>query len=219
MIFLNFSRSLAMTLADCFEWRPLGLKLPDARRAWDVFGSLVLLAAALPAMALVALAIFVFNGRPVLFKQRRVTRNGQVFTLYKFRTMVPEAEQDGQAVFAAPGDPRVFPLGRFLRRYRIDELPQLFNVLLGDMSLVGPRPERPEMVQQLGRSIKGFRRRMEVKAGLTGLAQIRAEYADNVESYRRKVALDRLYLRKRSFLFDMLIIAKTARVVMFPNGR
>ena len=129
--------------------------------------------------------------------RRRQPAFGKPFVLYKFRTMRVDAEKDG-AQFAVAGDPRVTPVGRFLRRTRLDELPQLWNVLRGEMSLVGPRPERPEFVRELSRQVPGYLNRLGLKPGLTGLAQIINGYDNNVESFHRKVALDLLYLQNCS---------------------
>ncbi|MBX3437087.1 MAG: sugar transferase [Planctomycetaceae bacterium] len=153
--------------------------------------------------------------------QRRDRRGhftyGRHFTLYKFRTMRNDAERDG-AQFAVEGDARVTPLGRFLRRTRLDELPQLWNVLRGEMSLVGPRPERPEFIEELSEQIPDYLQRLGLKPGLTGVAQVVNGYDNNLESFRRKVAFDLLYLRNCSVFNDLRIMARTFRVVCSGQG-
>jgi lipopolysaccharide/colanic/teichoic acid biosynthesis glycosyltransferase len=149
--------------------------------------------------------------------RRRTAAYGKPFVLYKFRTMRVDAEKDG-ARFAVAGDPRVTPIGRFLRKTRLDELPQLWNVLKGDMSLVGPRPERPEFIRELSRQVPGYLDRLGLKPGLTGLAQVLNGYDNNVESFRRKVALDLLYLQNCCLWNDLKILVRTAGVVLTGKG-
>lgn len=142
---------------------------------------------------------------------------GKPFVLYKFRTMRLDAEKNG-AQFAVAGDPRVTRLGRFLRKTRLDELPQLWNVLRGEMSLVGPRPERPEFIEDLSQQVPGYLNRLGLKPGLTGLAQIINGYDNNVDSFRRKVALDLLYLQNCSLRNDLKILLRTVGVVLTGKG-
>ncbi len=142
---------------------------------------------------------------------------GKPFVLYKFRTMAVDAEKDG-ACFAVAGDPRITPAGRFLRKTRLDELPQLWNVLKGEMSLVGPRPERPEFIQNLSSEIPGYLHRLRLKPGLTGLAQVVNGYDNNIESFRKKVAFDLLYLQNCSVLNDLKILLRTVGVVLTGKG-
>lgn len=142
---------------------------------------------------------------------------GRHFTLYKFRTMWVDAERHG-ARFAIPGDDRVTPIGRFLRRTRLDELPQLWNVLRGEMSLVGPRPERPEFIENLSREIPDYLQRLGLKPGLTGIAQVINGYDNNLASFRRKVALDLLYLQNCCLVNDLKILLRTIRVVLNCEG-
>jgi lipopolysaccharide/colanic/teichoic acid biosynthesis glycosyltransferase len=149
--------------------------------------------------------------------RRQQSAYGKPFVLYKFRTMRLDAEKDG-AQFARQGDPRVTPLGRFLRKSRLDELPQLWNVLKGEMSLVGPRPERPEFICDLSREIPEYCQRLRLKPGLTGVAQIVNGYDNNIESFRRKVALDLLYIRHCSFSNDVQILLRTVGVVLTGKG-
>ncbi|MFO1022017.1 MAG: sugar transferase [Planctomycetales bacterium] len=142
---------------------------------------------------------------------------GRPFVMYKFRTMRTDAEKNG-AQFAVKGDARVTPIGWFLRRTRLDELPQLWNILIGDMSFVGPRPERPEFIAELSREIPGYLYRLGLKPGLTGLAQVLNGYDNTIESFRRKVALDLLYLQNCSLWNDLKIIFRTVSVVITGKG-
>lgn len=188
------------------------------KRTIDLVGATALAVATLPAMIGVALAVKVSSPGPILIRQTRLTKDGQWFTLYKFRSMRADAEKYSGAVFAGNNDPRVTPLGRFLRKTRLDELPQLINVLRGEMSLVGPRPERPELAGELSRSINGFHRRLGAKAGLTGLAQVVQGYPDDTDGYRKKLAYDRLYISRQGIGLDLWILARTVGVVMNGSG-
>jgi lipopolysaccharide/colanic/teichoic acid biosynthesis glycosyltransferase len=188
------------------------------KRAVDVVGALTLLVVASPLMSGVALAIKATSPGPILIRQRRLTAGGREFTLLKFRSMNHHAERVSGATFAVSDDKRVTPVGKIIRTTRLDELPQLINVLLGDMSLIGPRPERPEMAQELGERIRGFHRRLGVKAGLTGLAQVLQGYPDDVDGYRRKLGLDMLYIRKQGFALDLWIALRTIGVVLTGSG-
>ena len=149
--------------------------------------------------------------------RRQTFAYGKPFVLYKFRTMRVDAEKDG-ARFAVKNDPRVTPIGRFLRRTRLDELPQLWNVLRGDMSLVGPRPERPEFIEKLSEEIPDYLHRLGLKPGLTGLAQVINGYDNDIASFRRKVALDLLYLQNCCFWNDLKILFRTVGVVLTGKG-
>lgn len=156
-------------------------------------------------------------GRRARDDRRRQVCYGKPFVLYKFRTMRIDAEKHGPR-FASHGDQRVTPLGRLLRKTRIDELPQLWNVLKGEMSLVGPRPERPEFIAELSREIPGYRKRLGLKPGLTGIAQVINGYDNNIESFRRKVAFDLLYLRNCCLRNDLKILVRTVGVVLTGKG-
>tara|TARA_R110002095_G_scaffold94422_3_gene82424 strand:- start:274017 stop:274892 length:876 start_codon:yes stop_codon:yes gene_type:complete len=149
--------------------------------------------------------------------RRDETGYGMPFTLYKFRTMAVDAEKDG-AQFAVQGDPRVTRLGRFMRKTRLDELPQLWNVLKGEMTLVGPRPERPEFIEGLSKEIPNYINRLGLKPGLTGVAQILNGYDNNIEGFRRKVSLDLMYLQNCCFWNDMKILFRTIRVILTGSG-
>jgi lipopolysaccharide/colanic/teichoic acid biosynthesis glycosyltransferase len=181
-------------------------------RAFDIAGSLLLLILSLPLMFVVAVLIKIFSPGPILYKQERVGKEGKVFTLYKFRTMVNNAEEHIGPVLASKDDSRVTSTGRILRRTRLDELPQLFNVLQGDMSLVGPRPERPFFVNQ-HRVLQGIR--LSVKPGITGLAQIRSYY-DLKPNH--KIKYDYLYIQKRSLLLNAYILLQTIPVIFTKKG-
>jgi lipopolysaccharide/colanic/teichoic acid biosynthesis glycosyltransferase len=181
-------------------------------RSLDMAGSFIMLAIASPAMLLTAILVRITSSGPVLFKQRRVGKNGKIFILYKFRTMVNDAEKNTGPVWAAKDDERVTSLGKLLRRTRLDEFPQLFNVLWGDMSLVGPRPERPYFVRR-HRALQGIR--LAVKPGITGLAQVRAFYDLKPE---HKLRYDYLYIQKQSFLFNAYILLMTVPVVLLRRG-
>jgi lipopolysaccharide/colanic/teichoic acid biosynthesis glycosyltransferase len=181
-------------------------------RGFDIAGSLIMLLLATPVMVVAAILVKGSSAGPVLYRQRRVGKNGKIFKLYKFRTMVHNAEKHTGPVWAARDDGRVTPIGRVLRRTRLDELPQLFNVLRGDMSLVGPRPERPYFVRR-HRVLQGVR--LMVKPGITGLAQVRAPYDLKPE---RKLKYDFLYIQKRSFLLNVYIMLMTVPVVLLRKG-
>ena len=181
-------------------------------RSLDVAGSFVLLLISAPVMLLVALLIKITSGRPILYKQKRVGKDGTVFTLCKFRTMINNAEEKLGPVWASRDDPRVTKMGKFLRTTRLDELPQLFNVLRGHMSLVGPRPERPHFVK-LHKPLRELR--LAVRPGLTGLAQIRSFYDLKPQ---HKIKYDYLYIQRRSFLLNLYILAKTVPVVLSKKG-
>lgn len=188
------------------------------RNILDVLTSLLLILLAAPLFLIIAIAVRASSPGPIIFRQRRLTKDGREFTMYKFRSMCCDAEAKSGATFAAKSDPRITRLGAILRMTRLDELPQLFNVLKGEMSIIGPRPERPEIATDLSEKIVGFHRRLDVKAGLTGLAQIGNGYAACTESHRKKLAWDRLYIQKRSFLLDLSILIRTVWVVFTRRG-
>ena len=181
-------------------------------RTLDIVGSVVILTLTMPAMFVVALLIKIFSPGPIFYRQKRVGKKGKIFTLYKFRTMVNNSEEHTGPVLAAKDDSRVTPIGRVLRRTRFDELPQLFNVLRNDMSLVGPRPERPYFIKR-HKALQGIR--LAVKPGLTGLAQIRSFYDLKP---KHKIKYDYLYIRKRSLLLNLYILLKTMPIIFSKNG-
>ena len=174
-----------------------------------LFSSLILL---LPAMA----AVWLEDRGPIFYRQQRVTQGGRTFQILKLRSMRANSETSG-AVWAAAGDARVTRIGRFLRRSRIDELPQLINVLRGDMSLVGPRPERPEFIDQLAEELPLYRERHAVRAGLTGWAQVNYPYGASIDDARSKLSYDLYYVKKSNFFFDLHIIMQTLRVLIWPG--
>ena len=181
------------------------------KRIFDLSLAIPMLIILSPIMLLVAITIFLTEGRPVLYKQERVTINNRRFMLYKFRSMRKDAEKATGAIWAVENDPRVTPLGRFLRKFWLDELPQLFNVIKGDMSLVGPRPERPFFIDQFSKDIPDFQYRLSVKAGVTGLAQVLGKYATTPEN---KIKFDLLYIKNSSLFFDVKILFETLKKII-----
>lgn len=187
------------------------------KRSLDILVSLLVLTITLPILLITGLCVKLTSSGPIFYVQQRVGYMGRPFDLFKFRTMTTSAEAAGPQ-FAAENDPRVTPVGRFLRRTRIDELPQLFNVLKGDMSFVGPRPERPFFVDQFQEKIPFYMERHYVKPGITGWAQLRYPYGASEEDSKRKLEYDLYYLKNYSLFLDVLIIMQTARVILFPEG-
>lgn len=185
------------------------------KRLLDTALALVLLVLLSPVLVLAAIGILVTMGWPIVYTQDRTGRDLHPFNVIKFRTMVRNAEQLSGPVLAEEDDLRVTPLGRFLRRYRIDELPQVLNILKGDMSFVGPRPERPFFVEQHVEEIPGYRERFKIKPGVTGLAQVSGSYATTPE---RKLKYDLIYLYHQSLLMDVQILVETVRVVLTGRG-
>jgi sugar transferase (PEP-CTERM system associated) len=188
------------------------------KRLSDIVISCIMLIVMLPLMALTALAIKVDSPGPVFYRQRRVGKFDRPFTLFKFRSMRADAEAAGNPLWAQRHDTRVTRIGRFIRAARIDELPQLVNVLRGEMSLVGPRPERPHFVEQLSRAIPFYRQRSYVKPGVTGWAQVNFPYGASVEDAREKLSYDLYYVKHRSLLLDAFILLSTIRVVLLGEG-
>jgi len=176
------------------------------------------LIAASPFMLLTALAVRLSSRGPVLYRQVRVGMDGRLFTLYKFRSMRADAEAATGAIWAARDDPRVTRVGRFIRRFRLDELPQLFNVLKGEMSIVGPRPERPEFVEALAAHVPYYRRRHCVRPGITGWAQINYKYGDTLEDTRAKLEYDLFYIKNMSLTLDAIIIFHTMKAMILSRG-
>ena len=187
------------------------------KRAFDLVVSTFVLAVMSPFLLLAMAAIRFEGPGSILYRQTRVTRDGQPFQILKLRTMRVDAEAGG-AVWARKNDDRITAVGRFLRRARIDELPQLLNILKGEMSFVGPRPERPEFVAQLIATIPLYNERHMVKAGLTGWAQINYPYGASVDDARSKLSYDLYYVKNFSILFDVVILLQTLRVVLWPSG-
>ena len=189
-----------------------------AKRAADLVLGTAGLLLSLPLMAAVALAVRIDDGGPVLFRQRRVGLRGKHFDLLKFRSMRTDAEKSGTPQWAVKNDPRVTRVGRFIRKYRLDELPQFLNIIRAEMSFVGPRPERPEFVEQLRSIISYYDERHFVRPGLTGWAQVQYPYGATVDDAFRKLEYDLFYLKNMSFPFDCLIVAKTLRIVWTGHG-
>jgi len=183
------------------------------KRGFDLVTAGLALAIAAPLLPLIALAVHATPG-PIIYRQVRVGDRGRRFVIYKFRTMVDCAERPGEAVWAKDADPRTTPVGAFLRRTHLDELPQLLNVLKGDMSMVGPRPERPEFIASLEESIPFWSRRLLIKPGMTGWAQVHCGYASDVAAMYEKLAYDFWYLRHRSLAVDLAICVWTLRILV-----
>ena len=188
------------------------------KRTFDLVVSLVLILIALPLIALAALLIAAEGGGPIIYRQQRVGLHGRTFTVYKIRSMAHDAEKDGKAAWASVNDVRITRVGRLLRRTRIDELPQLLNVLKGEMSFVGPRPERPEFVAMLTEQIPFYAVRHSVKPGLTGWAQVRYSYGATIEQSVRKLEYDLYYVKNHTLLLDLVILFETVRVVLLGEG-
>ena len=188
-----------------------------AKRAVDLLGAATLLVVLAPVMLLVALVVLLADGVPVLYQQERTGQGGRTYQIRKFRTMRRDAERTG-AAWATDGDPRVLRIGRFLRRARLDELPQLWNVLRGDMSLVGPRPEREVFLRELKARYPLFRLRELSKPGLSGWAQLKYGYGSTVEEQGRKLEYDLYYIKNTSLFLDLVCLLATAKVVLLGRG-
>ncbi len=192
--------------------------LPFVKRSLDVGLAVIGLIVAAPLMAAIALLIKATSEGSALYRQNRVGQHGRVFTVHKFRSMWIDAEARTGAVWASADDPRIMPIGRLLRRTRLDELPQLWNILVGDMSFVGPRPERPEFVTQLSREIPFYGQRHVVRPGLTGWAQVRYTYGASVEDALMKLQYDLFYIKNMSLSLDLFIIFSTIKTVVLRRG-
>lgn len=183
------------------------------KRAFDIVFSIIVIILSSPVMLLSAIAIKLYDGGPVLYKQKRLTIDEKEFYIYKFRSMIADAEKKGGFQLAADDDPRITPVGKFLRKIRMDELPQLFNILKGEMSVVGPRPERPEFTELYLKEMPEFTFRLKVKAGLTGYAQVTGTY--DTSPYD-KLKMDMMYIENYSFRLDLQIILMTIKTMLFP---
>jgi sugar transferase (PEP-CTERM system associated) len=188
------------------------------KRAFDIVVSSALLVFSLPLLVVTAGLIKLESAGPILYRQERVGLRGEGFTIFKFRSMRADAERDGNPQWAAKGDPRVTRVGAIIRKLRIDELAQILNVLRGDMSFVGPRPERPYFVASLTEAIPYYAERHWVRPGITGWAQINYPYGASNEDARRKLAFDLYYIKNRSIFLDFLILLQTARVIFWNHG-
>lgn len=191
-----------------------GILYPLCKRTFEVLFSLLLLVATLPVLLVTAIAIKLESPGGVFYKQERVGKNGKTFNVWKLRSMRNDAEKNGPQ-WAAKNDARVTRVGNFIRKTRIDELPQIFNVLAGDMSLIGPRPERPIFTEQFDQEIPGFKNRLLVKPGLTGWAQVNGGYE---MTPAEKLELDMYYIEKQSFALDSQIFFRTIKVVFTGDG-
>ena len=185
------------------------------KRSADVVVSFLGLVILSPILAITALLIKIDSKGPVIFKQKRIGKNGKVFDIYNFRSMCVGAENKGSGVYSGKGDARVTKVGRIIRATSIDELPQLFNILSGDMSFVGPRPERPEIAQQYEKDMPEFALRLQVKAGLTGYAQVYGKY--NTPPYD-KVQMDLMYVANQSILEDLRLMLLTFKIMFMPSS-
>ncbi len=188
------------------------------KRLMDVVISLILLIISLPIIIITAIFIKLESEGPVLYKQERVGLNGKVFKVLKFRSMVNDAEKTTGPVWAGKDDPRITKVGKFIRKVRIDELPQMYNVLKGEMSLVGPRPERPKFVEQFAKEIPLYKRRLLVKPGLTGWAQVKHKYDENIEDVKTKLKYDLFYIENQTLRMDLKILFRTIFVVLLGKG-
>lgn len=196
-----------------------GLTRDTIKRIFDLLVSLTIMVLSLPLMALAAIAIYLESGGPVLYRQERVGQHGKPFTIMKLRSMRCDAEKDGRPRWAGRNDDRTTRVGRFIRRVRIDELPQLFNVFRGDMSFVGPRPERPFFVDELSKQIPYYHSRHTVKPGITGWAQVRYAYGASVEDALEKLQYDLYYVKNHSLFLDLMVLFQTLQVVLWGKGR
>ena len=195
-----------------------GLLRTVVKRLFDIVCATILLVLASPVILVAGLLILLESGGPILYLQERVGLNGRLFNVVKFRSMRIDAEHDGQPRWATAKDDRVTRVGRILRKLRIDELPQLFSVLNGDMSLVGPRPERPYFVDKLTQEIPYFAVRQSVKPGVTGWAQVRYHYGASVEDSAEKLQYDLYYVKNHTLFLDLVILFETVGVVLTAKG-
>lgn len=184
------------------------------KRIFDVLVSIIGFVVALPLMLIIAIVIKIYDGGPVFYKQKRLTIDGKEFFVYKFRSMIIDAEKDGVARLASDDDDRITPVGAFIRKVRFDELPQIINIIKGDMSIVGPRPERPELMEQYKKDMPEFEFRLKVKAGLTGYAQVVGVY--DTTPYD-KLKMDLMYIESYSLLLDLRIMLMTLKIMIFPS--
>ena len=190
------------------------------KRLFDLVVSFAVLVVSIPVQIVIVFAIWLEDGvrAPIIYRQERVGENGKSFNVYKFRSMISNAEKEGEAVWASEGDSRVTRTGKFIRKYRLDELPQAINVIKGDMSFVGPRPERPEFLAELSNHIPYFKERHVLKPGLTGWAQLNYPYGSSMDDAYQKQLYDMYYVKNHSLFLDCLIILQTVEVILFGKG-
>jgi sugar transferase (PEP-CTERM system associated) len=195
-----------------------GFVRETVKRFFDVMTSAVLVLVTLPIMILTALCIYLEDRGPVFYRQERVGQGGRVFTIFKVRSMRDDAERDGQPRWAGAGDNRTTTVGRIIRKLRIDELPQILNVLRGDMSFVGPRPERPFFVEQLASKIPYYGARHSIKPGITGWAQVRYPYGASLDDAVEKLQYDLYYVKNHTLFLDIMVLIETVQVVLWGKG-
>lgn len=188
------------------------------KRILDVAFSIAGVIVLSPLLLLLALAVKLTSKGPIIYSQTRVGKDGKLFEIYKLRTMKVDAEKDSGPVWARSNDNRLTPIGKFLRKSHMDELPQFINVINGDMSIIGPRPERPVFVDEFKKTIEGYQGRLAVKPGITGLAQVRHRYDATIEDVKKKLKYDLLYIKKMCLMSDFRIILRTFRVVITGEG-
>jgi len=212
--------SIALVTSGVLGWvvRFARRRFLEFKRAFDLIVATIGLMIAAPIMAFAAVLIKIVSPGPVFFKQERVGLDGEIFDIYKMRTMKVDAEKETGAVWAKENDPRLIKFGKILRKTHIDELPQLFNVLSGNMSIVGPRPERPELVEKLKEAIPEYEKRLTVKPGITGLAQVWHKYDETIKDVKKKIKYDLLYIREMCLMVDLRILARTFVVVLTGKG-
>src|SRR5690606_33612691 len=206
-----------LVFSDGFSFSPMRDAL---ERGFDLLASALLLMVSAPLMLLAVIAIKLEEGlrAPLIYSQERVGYGGRVFRVHKFRSMRVDAEKDGKAVWAQKNDSRVTRVGQFIRNTRIDELPQIFNVLKGEMSFVGPRPERPQFVEELAQQIPYYRERHRTKPGITGWAQLCYPYGASIKDAEEKLKYDLYYIKNHSLLFDIYILVRTVEIILLGSG-
>lgn len=211
-IFIRSADNITLFDTPLLLCRNRGLRFEQRfiKRCVDLLISSIMLILASPIMLITAMCIKLYDGGPAFFKQKRSTIDGKVFEIYKFRSMIVDAEKDGKARLASENDSRITPVGKIIRSYRLDELPQLINIFKGDMSVVGPRPERPEIIEKYIREMPEFKYRLKVKAGLTGYAQVMGKY--NTTAYD-KLKMDLMYIENYSLFMDIKLILLTAKIM------
>jgi exopolysaccharide biosynthesis polyprenyl glycosylphosphotransferase len=214
-----FERSSLKRSFDAIRIKAIASWRSILKRSLDIVVSMVGVILSFPIMALIAVAIKLNSNGPIFYKQTRVGLRGKLFNMFKFRTMYQDAEVKTGPVWAKENDSRITLVGKFLRKTHLDELPQFFNVLHGEMSLVGPRPERPYFVHEFRKTIPHYDRRLCVKPGVTGLAQIKRRYDESIADVKKKVRYDVLYIRKMCPVLDFMVLGLTAKSVFLGTGR
>ncbi|MCK4463486.1 MAG: sugar transferase [Candidatus Omnitrophica bacterium] len=212
--------TLVLISTGIFGWfvRFARKRFREFKRLFDIMVSGVGIVIASPIIGLTAIVIKIVSPGPIFFRQERVGWGGKIFDMYKLRTMKVDAEKETGAVWAQEDDPRLIRFGKIIRKLHLDELPQFFNVLKGNMSIVGPRPERPVFVGQLSSEIKEYRKRLNVKPGITGLAQVWHKYDETIEDVKKKVKYDLLYIREMCLMVDIRILLRTIIVAALGKG-